>query len=365
MSTEIEKCYLIETGYSFSTPLIKKGFHRGDYIPYWELPIFCKSRNGYSAFNSAYRYSNTEIDSADVPTLLYGNLYLDFDSEEDFEAVRKDALVTASYFKIVFKIPEEYIELYYSGKKGIHMIIPSEILGIEPNTQLNLIFKYIASAIKSYTPNKTIDLIYDSKRLFRIPNTIHEATGLYKIPITFDELRNLNKEQLQDLAKQPRKLNRTKILEINKTANTQYKRMSEEFVKFFAESNKDFSGKKTINFVPQCIQNILDNGAPVGQRNNTIAILASFLKQFGKSYKEACNIITEWNSKNSSPTGDNELKRTVKSLYSTDKTYGCNSILLYTECDCSNCKIHMRKENKDGNKNSQNQSSCSYPNKRK
>ncbi len=365
MSTEIEKCYLIEIGYSFSTPDIKKGFHRGDYIPYWELPIFCKNRNGYSAFNSAYRYSNTEIDADNILTLLYGNLYLDFDNEDDFEAVKKDALVAASYFKIVYKIPEEYIELYYSGKKGIHMVIPSEILGIEPNPQLNLIFKYIASAIKTYTPNKTIDLIYDSKRLFRIPNTIHESTGLYKIPITFNELRSLNKEQFQELAKQPRKLNKTKVLEINKAANTQYKRAVNEFIKYFAEMNKDFSGAKTINFIPPCIQSILDNGAPIGQRNNTVAILSSFLRQFGKSYKEACDILSEWNSKNTTPIGERELKRTVKSLYSTNKSYGCSSILLYTECDCSECKIHKRKENKDANKNSQNKSSCSYSNKGK
>lgn len=354
MSSEIENCYLIETGYSFKT-VDGKEFHRGDYIPYWQLPVFCKDRNGYSAFNSAYRYSDTEFD---LSTLLYGGLYLDFDDEDDFEKVRQDALTSLSYFKVVYKIPEENINIYFSGKKGLHIIVPPEIMGIEPNNQLNLIFKYIANSIRTYTPNKTIDLkIYDNKRLFRIPNTIHEATGLYKIPLLSDELRNLSKEEIINLAHSPRTIKTKRIVEVNKTANIQYLKAIDEFIKYSKDSNKDFKYNRTINFVPPCIQSLLDNGAEIGQRNMSIAILAGFFKQYGKTFNEACEIISDWNSKNKAPTGETELKRTVRSMYNSDKAYGCSSITIYTECDCSNCKININKEKKkDENKNSKNKS---------
>lgn len=354
MSSGIENCYLIETGYSFNTADGKE-FHRGDYIPYWQLPVFCKNCNEYSAFNSAYRYSDTEFD---LSTLLYGGLYLDFDDEEDFEKVRQDAITSLSYFKIVYKIPEDNINIYFSGKKGLHILIPPEVMGIEPNNQLNLIFKYIANSIKTYTPNKTIDLkIYDNKRLFRIPNTIHESTGLYKIPITSDELRNLSKDAIVNLAHNPRSIKHKKIIEANKIANTQYLKAIQEFIKYSAEANKDFRSNKTISFIPPCIQSLLDNGAEIGQRNMSIAILASFFKRYGKSFNEACDIISDWNSKNASPTGETELKRTVRSMYNSDKSYGCSSISLYTDCDCSNCKIKINKEkNKNENKDSKNKS---------
>lgn len=343
MLSEIEQCYLIETGYSFKTQNGKE-FHRGDYISYWQLPVFCKERSNYSSFNSAYRYNNSKFDST---TLLYGGLYLDFDDIDDFEKVRQDALTSISYFKIVYKLNEDDFSIFFSGKKGLHLFIQPEIIGIEPNNQLNLIFKYIASSIRTYTPNKTIDLkIYDNKRLFRIPNTIHESTGLYKIPLTYTELKELSKEEIISMANKPRNISNKKTIILNQIANRQYLKTIQEFEKFSKESNKNYKYNKTINFVPNCIQNLLDNGAQIGERNMCTAILAGFFKQYGKSLNEAYQIILDWNSKNASPISEAEVKRTVHSMYSSNKAYGCSSIKLYTECDCSNCKININKEKK-------------------
>ena len=65
----------------------------------------------------------------------------------------------------------------------------------------NCIYKYIANFAKGFTPNKTVDTqIYDNKRLFRIPNTRHEKSGLYKIPITLNELQTLSIDQIREMA---------------------------------------------------------------------------------------------------------------------------------------------------------------------
>lgn len=344
MSSEIEKCYLIETGYKF-TANGKENFHRGDYISYWKLPVFVESRHGYNTFNSAYRYSNNDPDKS----LLYGGLYLDFDDENNFENVREDVLTALSYFRIVYKISPEDVEIYFSGKKGVHIVIPPEIMNVTPEPDLHVIFKYMAGSINAYTKNKTIDMkIYDNKRLFRIPNTVHGATGLYKIRLSFEELRDYPIDKIKKLAIKERKVKHSEHQK-NTFAERQYHRMITEARQEMKDASKDHKYKKSINFVPPCIQYILDNGAEQGQRNMTIACLSSFYKQYGKSLMEAIDIITEWNSKNVEPIGEVELKRTVKSLYMSEKSYGCSTLKLLSKCTPKDCKFEQNKEKENAN----------------
>lgn len=338
--SHVSECYLVEVGYGFEVNG-ERGFSRGNYIPYAAINIFSKEHHQYSVFNSAYRYSSKEIDRAD----LYGDLYLDFDDVNSFESVRKDALMALSYLKICYKIPEQYVQIYFSGNKGVHIIVPAEILGIEPMNLLHGVFKYIANSIKSFTPNKTIDTkIYDNKRMFRIPNTKHEKSGLFKIPITSYELRNYSEEQIRELAKQQRTITYEKYAGTNLFAQQQFKRMIDEYYIFDKESKKDRRFKTKYNFTPPCIQKILEDGAEEGQRNITIACLAGFCKNFGKSLDESIEFIMEWNDKNIKPTPEQELKKTVRSIFMGDKQFGCATLKTITICNESQCKLAKNKE---------------------
>lgn len=339
MSSEKE-CYLVEVGYGFENNR-ERGFSRGNYIPYRTISCFIKERNRYSTFCSAYRYNNTDISKSD----LYGDLYLDFDDSKDFEHARKDALTTLSYFKICYHIPEEQIHIYFSGNKGIHLIVPAKILGIQPMPLLNGVFKHIALSAKTYSPFKTIDTqIYDNKRLFRIPNTIHEKSKLYKIPITISELRTFTEQQIKELAMQPRKIDFPKSYTVNNIAQKQFQRDIEEYMAFDKEAHKDRKFKAKLDFTPPCIQYILENGAQEGQRNITIACLTGFYKSLGKTLNETIELISSWNESNVKPTGQQELKTTVRSIFSGEKLYGCSTLKLLSRCDEKNCKLSKKKE---------------------
>lgn len=112
------------------------------------------------------------------------------------------------------------------------MIIPGEILGIQPRKDLNGIFKSIAEQIKTFSIHKTVDLkIYDNKRLFRVPNTINSSTGLYKIMLTPDELINLTEQDIKNLAKQPRNLTLKDKPVYNPMAGNQYLKAIENYEK--------------------------------------------------------------------------------------------------------------------------------------
>lgn len=343
----VNECYLVEVGYGFESKG-ERGFSRGSYIPYPAVSIFSKNHNQYSVFSSAYRYSSTDIDKAD----LYGDLYLDFDDAGSFENVRKDALMALSYLKICYKIQEQYVRIYFSGNKGVHLIVPAEILGIEPMNLLHGVFKFIANSIKSYTPNKTIDTkIYDNKRMFRIPNTKHEKSGLYKIPITSEELRTFSEEQIRAMAVQQRDICFQKYAGTNIFAQKQFQRMIDEYSIFDKESRKDRKFKTKYNFTPPCIQKILEDGAEEGQRNITIACLAGFCKNSGKSLSESIDFISEWNGRNIKPTPEGELQKTVKSIFLGQKQFGCSTLKTITVCNESQCKLAKKKE-RDNNVNS-------------
>lgn len=334
------ECYLVETGYGYELNG-EHLFKRNEYIPYKTLPIFVNKRRSYSSFCTAYRYNITDIEHAE----LYGDLYFDFDDINDFEKVRVDALRTLSYLKIVFQIPSENVLIYYSGNKGIHLIVPAEILDIEPHNRLNGIYKTIANYVKDFTPNKTLDTqIYDNKRLFRIPNTINEKSKLYKIAITVDELRNLSEDEIKDMAKSKRNININHSYVSNITAKKQYLYFMDRY--YEEEAQQQGNGSKrfrsTLNFVPPCIKNLLDNGAQEGSRNVSIACLSGFYKNFGKTLDETIALITEWNDNNVKPTGQSELTKTIKSIFNSNKQYGCSTLKTVSLCDPKNCRLSKK-----------------------
>jgi hypothetical protein len=331
---------IIEVGNSYVRNGIKL-FSRNRFIDYSEITNFLKETNCFGSFCTNYRYcdrSNTD------GCLIYGDLYFDFDNEQDFEQVRKDALTVIAFLETVFKINENSYSLFYSGNKGIHLTVPAEVLGVEPCMDLNDIYKYIAIIAKNYTPFKTLDTqVYDRKRLFRIPNTIHEKSNLYKIQITYQELQNNNLLDIKQMAQQPRQLNKTKRILVP-VAHQRLERFIEDYHREAKqkEADKNKTRKSSINFIPPCVEKILQYGANVGQRNITIACLASLYKSMGETYNNAVSLISEWNSNNVTPTPERELRRTVQSIYSSDKTYGCKTLCLISECS-DQCKIYKNK----------------------
>lgn len=333
---------IVEVGFEYEQNN-QRMFTRNRYIPFGSLNEFVNARNFCSTFCSAFRYNTQDIDNS----LMYGDMYFDFDDVNNFENVRKDAIVVANMIEVIFLIKKEWIKIYFSGNKGIHFILPAEIMGVTPSAELNCIYKYIANLAKGFTPNKTLDTqIYDNKRLFRIPNTRHGKSGLYKIPITFEELRTLSIDQIRAMATTQRQMEYPLYTELP-NANRAYQKIIAEYLRHKEQEDKSRGNrfKKSFNFIPPCIQNILENGAQEGERNITIACLAGFYKSYGKTLDETIEIITEWNDNNVKPTGQNELIKTVKSIFNSQKQFGCATLQSLSVCN-NTCKVYIKKEEK-------------------
>ena len=341
----IQDCNIIEIGYT-TLCNTERRFSRNVYLNYNELFNFFKTHTCIDSYCSAYLYSSDKISEAE----LYGNLYLDFDDDKNLDKAREDVIRTLSFLKIVYQIPNDQVKIYFSGHKGFHLIVPGNILGVEPDKNLNNIFKVMAEQIKAFSVNKTIDLkIYDNRRLFRMPNTINGKTGLYKVILTPEELYSLSEDQIKKLASKPRNLTLNIRNTVNPIAHNQYLKIIDTYNAGAKTVNKNHRFKKKLNVTPYCIQSILENGASEGSRNITIACLTSFFKESGKSLEETMDEISTWNSRNAVPTPYREMQQTIKSIFFSDKTYGCSTLKTLVQCNPEKCKLKNKQQSYNKN----------------
>lgn len=315
-------------------------FQRNYYMTVDQFDQFRHQHQQYGIFTTAYRYDQENIREAN----MIGNLYIDFDITDidtNFQNIKADAIRVISAFGGIFGIKKEMIRIYFSGSKGVHLVIPAEIMGITPHKELNMIFRLIADDMKKLVKHDTVDTrIYDKVRLFRVPNSIHPVSGLYKVQLTFEELRDYSLEEIRMIASEPRRnIKKSKMMYV-----PQANRIYQSYIQEWEEKKKrDLKAKekakeKTLNFRPPCIDHLLTEGAVSGKRNNTVAVLASYLMQRGLKENDAIHELIKWNQEFCSPSlPDREIEKTVRSIYSSGYKYGC-----YTLKDLSICQPDCR-----------------------
>lgn len=334
-------------------------FKRNYYIqlddPCFELKAssFLKRYNRDS-YQCVYAYENIEdIDNCRI----YGDLYFDLDgsinTKSGYEELRRDVTMLISYLKSI-GLEDNNIELYFSGSKGFHVVIPAMVLAIEPSTNLNQLYKAWAVYLYNTFNIHTIDLsIYDRKRLLRLPNTINSKTGLKKTRLLYTDLWKVsNFEELVSLIKSIDNNNRTytRSRNINREAALFFYKKSQNFYSNKGKSNVNqetkpfvFPEEKT-ELLP-CVKYGLENGAVKGSRNNTLVALSSAILQSGYTLEEVLEIMHDWNEKNEEPLAYNEIEFTVRSAYSmllNGKKYGCSTLREMNLCVDKDCKIYQK-----------------------
>ena len=335
----MKQCNIIEMGGN-----INGYFSRNFFIDINDLD---KHLNRYTGdtYTTIYRYDSKDQNTANFIAPLYFDLDID-DIENNFSKIKQDLALITRKLKVMFHLSDNDIDLYFSGSKGFHILIDSNIFGLEPSRDLNKQYKKIATELKTYTINKSVDTkIYDNKRLFRVPNTINSKTGLYKVPIEYSTVKEMTSfEALKEYASEPKDL-RIPIREYNSKAREEYDNLLE---KIDAEEKAKINTKLAKEFIKQkqllpCVQYILKNGCTKGNRNNTTVALANSLFQVGKTYEEVLEIVTYWNDqKNIEPLDKSEIRATVKSAYNNAKQnvfYGCGAFKDLDVC-VKNCPIH-------------------------
>jgi len=150
-------------------------------------------------YQSVYYYNDNHVKILKEKGSLRGvtdvktnKLVFDFDDEKTPDNAKKDAQELCKRF-ITQGIKEKDIEAYYSGNKGFHVIITLNKELTPRQTQL--------AATKFAQGLQTFDTsLFDASQILRVPWTMNK-TGLYKIPLTVQQLSTLSMDKIKILAK--------------------------------------------------------------------------------------------------------------------------------------------------------------------
>ena len=130
-------------------------------------------------------------------------LNFDLDRDDLAEAVF-DAARLAAYHADRYELNYDDLQVYFSGRRGIHLEIPAGLFGAAPSRTLPAAFKRLAGSLAAQVDVVIDTSVYDAVRLFRAPNSRHPDTNLHKIPLDIDTLFHCRPERMLDLARSPR-----------------------------------------------------------------------------------------------------------------------------------------------------------------
>jgi hypothetical protein len=220
-------------------------------------------------------------------------LVFDLDDKNDLEQVRKDAIILLTRLSKEVGLGSSGIQKHcrvaFSGSKGLHIFVKTS-KRFSPE-ELKNTCSAIAEGIPSFDP-----VIYNRTRLLRIVNTKHNTSGLYKIPVSLDLIKDKDGiKKILELAKSPQPDNDNTIpLEdlslIDKYVELVSMPKKPTVTKVTYTEVEGIRGLDTIDFklgksIPKCLY-ALSQGIMVpnrGTRNHIFLHLANFYRNQGHS----------------------------------------------------------------------------------
>ena len=329
-STDYNDFTYLEMGYAGTKHDGEPFFSRNHFGTIQDIPAMRKQKKNIGLYRSAFMYDNMDPYNSS----LFGNLFMDFDSEEDLDKAREDLLfvIWKMHLTSGFNLPIEAFHIYFSGKKGFHLLIPWQYLDIQPHPALDRIFRFIAEDLHEACIHQTIDLvIYEKRRLYRMENTIHQGTGLYKIPLQYEEAAKLSMTEIQDLAKTNRYI-RYPTPALMPQAAEHYHKYVREYESYVKDRTR-FQSKRVsepLEIVPEYVEKLIAEGPVVGQRNETAAALTSFWKNQGFEREDILAHLLQWNNGSLS---ERELEITMDSILKRNLNYSMTRLKSLAEGD--------------------------------
>ncbi len=175
-----------------------------------ELPNTLDNREAYT---TVYQYPRSQycehVRANDSPRgyvgpASCGRLVWDID-RNDLDAALEDIRKLIRFLRERYgTCAERGLGVYFSGSKGFHVTLIAPHNAFDPRPVVPVVLKKLCIAIARNAGIRVDPAIYDHQRLFRLPNTRHAKTGLFKTFIDLDDLDKLDVKRIREMAKQPR-----------------------------------------------------------------------------------------------------------------------------------------------------------------
>lgn len=320
-----------------------------DDVPKWQH----EEAKDFNCFATVQKYANEKKTEGED---FLAPLYFDLDYSENPAVAQKEAIKLVEFFTGELDIQEQDLHIYFSGSKGFHILVDERALGVEPRKDLQRVYKHIAGYLRyrlgevqeqedengrpvEYTEHlKAVDLVvYTVKRMLRLPYSRHQKTGLYKIELTLQQLKELTLDEIKERARTGQPIQREeKTVRKRPKAGIFYADKLHEYEEA-AATVSDKRNKTEYVFVkdkpPVCVEDILNNGwKKDGDRNNATVQLCCYFKAAGYKKEEATSILEDWvvkftsaDSRYSIQQRKANTRNVIESVYGSEKDYqfGC------------------------------------------
>lgn len=242
--------------------------------------------------------------------------YIDLDSEENLQSALLDARKIIDYYLQGFGVEPE---IFFSGNRGFHIEVPAVVYGVEPHSGLTYIWHHLLDELVSKLDIKTVDQrVYSVPRLWRIANTQHNKSGLYKIKLGLQELSSV--ESIRELAINRRDYGCENISDDGRVSTDDIQALPEEcedgerdapiLIQGLADryqkalhlyedrqkvTEEQTSEPYDFEDDPPCVQFLTENGlAQLGTKNRADMAFAGYLKDSGATLNMAVARIGSW-----------------------------------------------------------------------
>lgn len=320
-----------------------------DDVPKWQH----EEAKDFNCFATVQKYANEKKTEGED---FLAPLYFDLDYSENPAVAQEEAIKLVEFFTGELDIQEQDLHIYFSGSKGFHILVDERALGVEPRKDLQRVYKHIAGylryrlgevqeqedengrSVEYIEPLKAVDLVvYTVKRMLRLPYSRHQKTGLYKIELTLQQLKELTLDEIKERARTGQPIQREeKTVRKRPKAGVFYADKLHEYEEA-AATVSDKRNKTEYVFVkdkpPVCVEDILNNGwKKDGDRNNATVQLCCYFKAAGYKKEEATSILEEWvvkftsaDSRYSIQQRKANTRNVIESVYGSEKDYqfGC------------------------------------------
>lgn len=232
--------------------------------------------------------------------------------------------------------PESY-NLWFSGS-GFHVHM-ANVYGFKENKD---IARQVRATMQRDFGNY-IDNIYDGRRLIRAGYSYNKKTGLYKTPISNEELGVLTYSQISDLSKYIRTSNGYKHSKLKTPEKitlipVDITRKNVEVVRKVFDTAK----AETSRYIT-CAQHIFNAGfVPKKRHKNLLRLVSIWMSKYGFS-KPACDMLAKtYVSQMPTPLNEEETNKIVSDVFKGGYKYGCTDEILSEYCD-SKCVLYKYK----------------------
>ena len=296
MMHQSQTSFFLEYAYGVSTSERREAIL---HMPFFRRNIYSQALPEDVAVVSAPKYYSTQRyrpdpDSGELIPVGLEYFPLDIDCDDLLQA-------KVSAMKLVTWLENYKIynyELYFSGSKGFHIVLPSADLGLDKYYISSVGKTFVETYISRLSGVDALDLsVYNNRALFRMPNSINVKTMLYKIPITRGELFG-DLAFIEELALHPRLdfVPEKPRAESDYTILKQMLMLSEDITNIITEArveryNTVLGHIEPVEFVEEFIAS---QTIKPGTRHQVSLMLSAYFKALGYSLSEAEQAITNF-----------------------------------------------------------------------